>query len=273
MISYLDAHNHLQDEWLAPYRGEIFEALDAIGIGAAVVNGTNEADWPEVAALARRYRWIIPSYGMHPWYLTPRTPRWQERLLDFVSAGPCGIGEIGLDRWKEPYDIAEQAGIFKWQLTVAAERNLPVTIHCLKAWGALWDILKDNPVPERGFLLHSYGGPAEMLRGFIDRGAYFSFPGYFLGSRKEAKREIFKKIPQDRLLAETDAPAMRLPECYNRYPLPSTSEGQEVNHPANISAVYDGLAELLGLPAETLAPILAQNFRRLFGTPGQMNRG
>ena len=265
MIAYLDAHNHLQDEWLTPYRCEIFEALEKIGIGAAVVNGTNEADWPEVTALAQKHSWILPSYGMHPWYLSSRSPDWRERLLEQVSKGKCAIGEIGLDRWKEPYDLAEQIDIFQWQLDLAAERNLPVTIHCLKAWGALWDIIRRRPVPERGFLLHSYGGPAEMLGGFIDRGAYFSFPGYFLDPRKEAKRAVFKQIPQDRLLAETDAPAMPLPPAQIRYPLPDTAAGEPVNHPANIMAVYDGLAELLGLNTDDLAKILAQNFRRLFG--------
>lgn len=265
MIAYLDAHNHLQDEWLTPHRREIFASLERIGIDRAVVNGTSEADWPEVAALAAQYPWIIPSYGMHPWYLHRRTDHWREHLLERLSAGRCAIGEIGLDRWKEPYDLAVQTEIFTWQLALAAERNIPVTIHCLKAWGALWEVVRTHALPERGFLLHSYGGPAEMLKGFIDRGAYFSFPGYFLGSRKLAKRQTFKQIPSDRLLAETDAPAMPLPPEWERNPLPPTAQGDPVNHPANIVAVYEGLAEFLGTSTEHLATILAENFNRLFG--------
>jgi TatD DNase family protein len=266
MIAYLDAHNHLQDEWLTPYRQEIFGALSQVGIRAAIVNGTNESDWQAVADLAAEHPWVIPSYGMHPWYLHPRTNQWRESLLERVSTSKCAIGEIGLDHWKEPYDFDEQREIFVWQLALAAKRNIPVTIHCLRAWGALWEIISEHPVPECGFLLHSYGGSPEMLKGFIERGAYFSFSGYFLGARKEAKRATFEQVPLERLLAETDAPAMPLPPEWNRYPLPPTPEGESVNHPANIGVVYEGLAKIRNLPVEELANQIHQNFYRLFGS-------
>jgi len=104
-----------------------------------------------------------------------------------------------------------------------------------------------------------------MVDGFARRGAYFSFSGYFLNTGKQAKRETFRAVPVERLLVETDAPAMPLPRERNRFPLPDTPEGRPVNHPANIAAVYEGLAELLGWPPEKLAAQVAENFDRLFG--------
>jgi TatD DNase family protein len=261
----LDAHNHLHDARLAPWRSDILRALDRADVRAAVVNGTREDDWAQVAALASEFPWVVPSFGLHPWYVANRTPQWRERLRGMVDAHPeCGIGEIGLDRWIEGYDFPAQIECFTWQLELAAERNLPATIHCLRAWGALWDIVRERPVPARGFLLHAYGGPAEMVDGFVARGAYFSFSPYFLYARKGAQRDVFRAIPADRLLVETDAPDLAPPPERNAHPLPD-HEGKVVNHPANLTVAYDGLAEIRGWTIEGLSSRVTENYGRLFG--------
>lgn len=266
LINLFDAHNHLQDEWLRPYRADVLRDLAAAGVSRVVVNATAESDWDSVADLAREYPRVIPCYGLHPWYLKQRSPGWRERLQKLVGgASRCGIGEIGLDRWIRDFDIEDQREVFTWQLALAAERNLPTTIHCLKAWGALWDIIREQPVPACGFLLHAYGGPLEMVKGFVQRGAYFSFSGYFLNARKTAQRDVFRQIPADRLLVETDAPAMPLPPERRRGSLPDTPDGKPINHPANIVVAYEGLAELRGCSVESLARQVKENFARLFG--------
>jgi TatD DNase family protein len=262
-MKYYDAHNHLQDPWLSPNLPLVLPALERIGIAGAVVNGTAEADWEAVAQLAREHPWVIPSYGLHPWHIAGRTANWEQLLRAKLDEGGV-IGEIGLDRWKEGGDFADQELVFRAQLQIAAERNLPVTIHCLRAWGALWDIIRAGPVPARGFLLHAYGGPVEMIEAFAARGAYFSFNGYFLAGQRHKKRDTFREVPLDRLLVETDAPAMPLPPELTRYPLPDTAEGDPVNHPANIEVAYEGLAKFLGMDIEELARVAEANFWRLF---------
>jgi len=263
-LKYFDAHNHLQDEWLAPHLPRVLGTLDQIGIAGAVVNGTIDSDWSAVALLAREHPWIIPSYGIHPWRVRERVPDWAEQLCARLDAGGA-VGEIGLDRWKAGYDIEDQETVFRTQLQLAAGRNLPATIHCLRAWGALWDIVRASPIPACGFLLHAYGGPVEMIEGFASRGAYFSFNGYFLAEPRHKKRESFTQVPLDRLLVETDAPAMPLPPDLNRHPLPDTANGDPVNHPANITVAYQGLAKLRSMEIDELAQAVEQNFQRLFG--------
>jgi len=269
----IDAHNHLQDEWLLPHRSAVLRDLDSVALSRAVVNGTTEADWPEVAALAQQHSWVLPSYGLHPWFIAARTPHWRERLIEFLDRGHCAVGEIGLDRWIKAYDFEDQKRVFIAQLDLASERNLPVTIHCLKAWGALLEILRTRPVPERGFLLHAYGGPAEMVNDFVKLGAYFSFSGYFLHEKKAERRETFRLIPADRLLVETDAPAMPLPPERTRWPLPNAPDGTAINHPANIVSVYEGLAEIRNGTVEALTVQIAENFQRLFGKERQAKAG
>jgi TatD DNase family protein len=260
----LDAHNHLHDARLNPWREQIVSELRSIRLGGAVVNGTSEEDWPAVAALAKELPWVIPSFGLHPWHVNTRGPQWREALMAQVSAHPgCGIGEIGLDRWVEGHDLAAQAECFRWQLELAARENLAASVHCLKAWGALWEIVSAASVPERGFLLHAFGGPMEMVKGFVERGAYFSFSPYFLHPRKAAQREVFRAIPRERLLVETDAPDMAPPMERNPRPL-RIAPDRVLNHPANLDLAYDGLAELRGWNRDETATQMETNFVRFF---------
>jgi TatD DNase family protein len=268
-MRYFDAHNHLQDEWLAPYLPEVLRVLGEAGVAGAVVNGTVDGDWQLVADLAREHRWIIPSYGVHPWRVKEKSEDWLDQLRARLDEGGV-VGEIGLDRWKEVFDFEDQLGVFRAQLKLAAERTLPATIHCLRAWGALWDIVREERVPECGFLLHAYGGPGEMVEGFVKRGAYFSFSGSFLEEGRHKKRDTFREIPMDRLLVESDAPAMPLPPELNRYPLPNAEAGETVNHPANVTVAYEGLAEIRGMTLGELKKSVEDNFWRLFGKPADL---
>lgn len=260
-----DAHNHLQDERLAPWRDQIIAMLPRSGLAEMIVNGSCEEDWPQVAALARDHAWIRPAFGLHPWYVTERGPRWLQILRQHLQAHPRAvIGETGLDRWIENPDIDAQLECFRAQLALAVEFDRPITIHCLRAWGLLEATLRSATPPPRGFLLHSYGGPAEMIPTFASMGAYFSLSPYFGHPRKAAQLAVFKQVPPGRLLVETDAPDMWPPDEMNHRPL-RTRDGSSLNHPANIDVSYRLLAEVRGMPREELHAAVAANHRALFG--------
>jgi TatD DNase family protein len=259
-----DAHNHLQDDQFGSCSEELLSVTQKEGVAKMVVNGSCEEDWPKVLALARRHSQVIPSFGYHPWYVKQRSPDWQRYLIKFLDEMPSAVGEIGLDRWIANYDAPQQEEVFIWQLRLAATRNLPVSIHCLKAWGRLLEILQCEPRPKCGFVLHSFGGPKEMIPALAELGAYFSFPGYFARERKLKQRETFRAVPADRLLIETDAPDQLLPEHLSKYSI-TDSWGKALNHPANLGAVYTFLAEFLGKPIQNLAEEVEDNFLCVFG--------
>jgi TatD DNase family protein len=261
-----DAHNHLQDDRLAPHLGAVLAASRHEGVARMVVNGCCESDWPAVLELARACPEVLPSFGYHPWHIKERSANWQQVLRRHLDAVPSAIGEIGLDHWIKDYDAAGQEEVFSWQMRLAAERNLPVSIHCLQAWGKLLELLQAGPRPRRGFLLHSFGGPQEMIPALAGLGAYFSIPGYFAHERKARQREAFRRVPPGRLLIETDAPDQLPPPERNRYPLTDAKSGRPVNHPANLAAVYQFAAELLDIPLEKLAERVGENFQKLFGS-------
>lgn len=265
-MKLFDAHNHLQDDRFAGRQEEIVSAARAAGVAKMVVNGSCEADWPAVLDLARRFPdLVIPSFGYHPWYHGERTAGWQDRLREFLDVVPSAVGEIGLDRWKPELPWAGQEEVFIAQLRIAAERNLPVSIHCLQAWGPLVEILENEPRPARGFLLHSFGGSAETMERLAPLGAYFSLPGYFAQERKARQRGTFLRVPPGRLLIETDAPDQLPPPDRITHPL-AGADGRPLNHPANLPAIYAFAAELFGEPPASFAARIEENFSRLFTT-------
>ena len=262
-MPYYDAHLHLQLLPEIPGQDELSEYRDA-GIRKMVVNGSVEQDWEAVASLAQDSL-IRPAYGLHPWHVANQTDTWYEQLVEQLEKSPNAlIGEIGLDKWIRTSSLKEQIPVFKKQLDLALEREIPPTIHCLQAWGTLLEILRDRGPFSGGFLLHSYGGPAEMVESFAKLGAYFSLSGYFARSDKARKLEAFKVIPEERLLIETDAPDM-LPPPELRVMEEVDKEGKPINHPLNLIRIYDWAAKLRGSEPEAFQQQIEQNFLALFG--------
>lgn len=289
-MPFLDAHNHLHDERFLGRQSDLVAACRAAGITRMVVNGSCEDDWPAVANLARQHPdLILPAFGLHPWYVHQRSPEWFHALVHWLDVTPgATVGEIGLDRWiletptavgttfaaRPPAPLTEQIEVFQRQLALASERRLPASLHCLQAWGPLFECLRATRPPS-GVLLHSYGGPAEMVVPLARLGAYFGFPGYFLHARKTRQREVFRAVPADRLLAETDAPDQRLPPATDAFAATVWPAGARVeelagpgdtpaNHPVNLTLVYLGLAGLRRVPVTSLDAQLHENFLRLF---------
>jgi TatD DNase family protein len=263
-MGLIDAHNHLQDERLASSLDEIVSECERIGVRRAVVNGTHPRDWPRVAALAERYTWVLPSFGVHPWYIDGLTSECLEVLGAYLDRIPSVVGEIGIDHWREGIDRGRQEELFLAQLGMARERNLPVTIHGLKAWGRLLELLQAHGAPAAGFLLHSYSGPRELVGAFTDLGGYFSVAPAFFAPQRVAKLEVFRHIPVERILPETDAPDQG-PSLEMDLYRERAGRARKVNHPGNIQLVYTGLAELLKTSYEGIVDRMRDNFSRLFG--------
>jgi TatD DNase family protein len=260
MPVWTDAHNHLQDPRLGDPAPAI-AAMRSVGVGHCVVNATREADWQNVEKLAfANPDFVTPAFGIHPWQAHTATTGWQERLADLLVKYPHGsIGECGLDRWVSSPSIEIQTRVFHDQLKLAVEMNRPLTIHCLKAWGPLFEAFSEVPPPPR-FLVHSFSGSLETARRLIPLGAYFSFSGHFLHERKSSVLDVFRQLPADRILLETDAPDMRPPDDQVTHPMPPP-----LNHPANLPAIGMALAAALAMTPEDLAELTRVNTARCFG--------
>ena len=123
-----------------------------------------------------------------------------------------------------------------------------------------------HPAPDCGWMLHSYGGSAEMVEQWVNAGAYLSFSGNVAEEKRGKLRDALREVPLDRLLIETDAPDMLPPERIRHY---SVKHGEELlNEPANLPAIRDFIADVRDMDPAELERKTAENALRMFGGVG-----
>ncbi|XP_078165050.1 uncharacterized protein LOC144559792 isoform X2 [Carex rostrata] len=221
--------------------------------------------------MSDEYPSIIPSFGLHPWFVAGRSTNWFDTLKGFFIDTPyAAVGEIGLD--KSPHgktiDFTKQVEVFQQQLKLAKELQRPVSVHCVSAFGDLLKILKSvGPFPA-GVILHSYRGSAEMVPALSNLGSYFSFSGHNTSMKEETVKKILKSVPKDRILIETDAPdGLSNFDKESSIPVPDVADAS-LNHPANIHIVLEFMSMVLEMTKEEVAELSYQNAVCLFSYPG-----
>jgi TatD DNase family protein len=233
---YLDSHLHLQKNVDTLLEGA------KRGVQRMFCNATREADWQTVIDLAVGNKEVIPFLGIHPWFAETAGPGWEQRLMSRLQQNRAGIGEIGLDR-RCRADFSRQQQIFLTQLQLASALRRPVVIHCVKAWGALLEILEPFAASKRlpPAMIHSYGGSQETLRRLLKAGCFISYSCRIMAEAK--LQPCFLDTPPDKLLLETDAPgqAQKPPTTDADNPSP------ECHEPAAIIRLYAWAAATRGI--------------------------
>ncbi|KAJ8771335.1 hypothetical protein K2173_026512 [Erythroxylum novogranatense] len=298
-MKLFDAHCHLQDPRILSKTPHLIATAIETGVLRFAVNGVSEKDWRLVKELGERYPSVIPCFGLHPWFITERSPNWFVTLKEYFEATPsAAVGEIGLDKGShgKTIDFTEQVEVFQKQLELAKELNRPASVHCVRAFGYLLEIMKNTGPFPAGVILHSYLGSPDMVPEFTKLGAYFSFSGFLMSIKEQKAKQMLKAVSLDRILLETDAPDA-LPNkeldslslvagddfvterihsegensASSTDSLLATSDSgnqssskETFNHPANIHLVLGYVASLLDTSKEELAERTYQNAVRLF---------
>lgn len=243
-MKLFDSHNHLQSARFGKPVAELVREMKDVGIRGCVVNATKESDWDAVRDLAEEFpNFVRPAYGIHPWYADTATVGWEMRLLKILGENPLAtVGEVGVDGWVDSPTMEVQQKVFAIQAEIAAATGRVMTVHCLKAWDELFETMDQAERWPEKFLMHSFGGSIEIAERLLKRdGVMFSFSGYFLQQRKRKVLDVFKLLPKDRILLETDAPDMMPPEDFVEFLL-----GEEVNHPGNLGRIAEALEAEMG---------------------------
>ena len=247
-----DAHCHLQDERLAARLPEVLSRAERSGVRRMLCCGCHERNWDAVLSLAQAHPEIVPSFGIHPWYMDGRTDGWMETLKRFLAGQPSGVGEIGLDHAVNPRVDEEQESVFIAQLRLARRLQRPVSLHCRKAWERLLKILSQEGGVGWGGLIHSYSGSAELVKPLEEMGLYISFSGAITRFGNKRGRRALAAVSPGRLLIETDSPD-----------LPPIGAAGAVNEPANLALVASGVANILGRSPDWVAEQTFANASRL----------
>lgn len=288
MIKLFDSHCHLQDSRILNVAPRLIKEAVDTGVLHFAVNGVSEKDWHLVKEMSEAHPAVVPNFGLHPWFISDRTPNWLRTLKDFLASTPsAAVGEMGLDKgsFGKTIDFTDQVEVFRLQLQLAKEMNKPASIHCVRAFGDLLEILKsEGPFPS-GLVLHSFLGSAEMVPELSKLGAYFSFSGFLMSMKESKAKKMLKCVPRERILLETDAPDARPssvdPDSLFKVKTETADLNEEedsskerfqdeenVNHPANIHHILAYVARLLEMEEKEVAELSYGNAVRLFSYKG-----
>ena len=245
----IDAHAHLDK-----YGDALPKALGQIrDLSILTVAVSMDVDSYEVTrSIADGEPLILPSFGIHPW----EAGRYRERLrsLDsFLDSAPL-IGEIGLDRYfvRDSERYPSQDAVFAHCLDSAEGQGKVVNIHTTGAEAAVLEHLKPRSL--KGVIIHWYSGPLELVKDFLDLGAFFTIGVEVLCSPHI--QELAGAIPVDRLLTETDNPGGW-----------EWMEGEAV-FPELLSRVESVVASIRGLERGHLTRQVEENMSRLLSLGG-----
>lgn len=249
-----DTHAHLNAEQFDTDLEEVIARAKAEKVERIVVVGFDKPTITRAMELIEEYHFIYAAIGWHPVDaidMTEEDLSWIKELSSHEKV--VAIGEMGLDyHWdKSPKGVQKE--VFRKQIALAKEVNLPIIIHNRDATEDVVTILKEEGAEEVGGIMHCFTGSAEVARQCMDMNFYISFGGPVTFKNAKKPKEVAKEIPNDRLLIETDCPFLT----------PHPFRGKR-NEPSYVKYVAEQLAELKGLTYEEIASITTENAKRLF---------
>jgi TatD DNase family protein len=258
----IDTHCHIHEsEFFTPDEAEkaLNGAINA-GVSHILCVGTSLKGSKEAIEFTKKHADNCrASVGIHPHEaikLGAETINLQLKELEKLAKLPevAAIGECGLDFYyndkNESFSLQEQ--LLRGQLDIAQQLKLPVSFHVREAFDEFWTILDDYP--DIKGVLHSFTDRKEHLDNAIRHGLYIGINGIATFTSHSWQKELFKTMPIDKIVVETDAPFLT--------PIPKRGT---INLPENVIYITKFLADLRGEDVTTITRHTTTNARQLFG--------
>lgn len=245
----IDTHCHLDAAEFDADRDEVHAAALAAGVERFVVPAVAVANFPAVKVCVARHAGCAAAYGIHPLYVMQAAESDLAELRTWLRAErPLAVGEIGLDYYVAGIDPARQEYFYVEQLKLAREFALPVVLHVRRSIDSILKHLRRIAVS--GGIAHAFNGSRQQAEEFIKLGFKLGFGGAMSYSGSTRIRQLAASLPLESIVLETDAPDIP-PAWLNR--------GR--NSPAELPRLAGVLAELRGLPVETVIHQTGENAR------------
>ncbi len=243
---FIDSHAHMFDEKID------FEKIDLSLLDAIIVPSYSMENLDKVLNFCNKHKQCFCALGIHPFWCNNFD---SNKYVNTVLSNKCNVyavGEIGLDSLCE-VDYLKQIEVFKKQLKIAEEFNLPISVHLRtkQDFNSFFSIIKNYKIQ---CAIHCFNGDLEDCQQAVDNGFYISFATNITYKGNRHLREIAVGVPFENLLIETDSPSM-LPSCFKR---------KGINTSANIVYVAETLAKIKNCEVSFIAKKTFENANKLF---------
>jgi TatD DNase family protein len=251
----IDSHCHLYSD---QYDHDLEQVVRRAGtrLSAIVISAVDVESLEKSLAIRRKYPDLIyVSAGVHPREAAELTNEDRQKLwktIRHVRHEIVAVGEVGPDfhHIQDTQKHRRQLLLLEEALSIAEEWNLPLVVHARRAEPEALEVLSQSRTP---VMFHCFNGSKDIARKIAGHGFYLSFSALLLASVE--LREVVKEIPLEKILTETDSPALS-----PRFDTPR-------NEPVFVETIVSCIARLLGFSREKAAELTAANARRFYGLP------
>jgi TatD DNase family protein len=252
---FVDSHCHLNYKGLVEDQDAVLARAADAGVSAMLNISTRKREWADIIATAEKAPNIWASVGIHPHEADSHADVDTAQLVAAADHPKViAIGETGLDYFYDHSDREQQQASFRAHLVASRETGLPVIVHTRDAEEDTARILREEmgkgPFPG---VIHCFTASGEFADIALELGLFISISGIVTFKNAQDLRDTAARIPEKRLLIETDSPFLA--------PVPHRGKSCE---PAFVADTGRFLADLRGVSVERLAQTTAENFYTLF---------
>ncbi|NOK61166.1 MAG: TatD family deoxyribonuclease [Chloroflexi bacterium AL-W] len=252
-LQFIDTHVHLHLTQFDADRETIIEHAHTAGVQRMVEIGYDLVSSRAAVQLAEQHTELYAVVGIQPHYAAEADASWLAEIQHLAQHPKVvAIGEIGLDYYHDRAPHERQEQLFREQIALARELNLPVVIHSRDAQEDTIRILRDAACNQPG-IMHSFSGDWAYAEACLEVGFYLSFSGPVTFSKATALHHVAQHAPLDRILTETDSP----------YLSPHPFRGKR-NEPARVRLVTERIAKLRAMTVADVADTVWQNASTIF---------
>ena len=250
----IDSHCHLDHDPLFNNINEILNRSKSVGLKKLLTICTSNESFENIKKILDLDEIIYGTYGIHP-HETENNKVTKNVIIENIKKHPkiIGIGETGLDFYYNHSHKDEQIKSFKEHIEASIEVDLPIIVHSRSAEHQTFEILNEYKNQKPKILMHCFTGSYEFFKKMEKLNSYFSASGIITFSNSVDLQKTFSKIPNNKLLVETDSPFLA----------PAPMRGKK-NEPSFIKYTIKRLAELKELDETEMINITSKNFENLF---------
>ena len=250
----IDSHCHLDHDPLFNNINEVLNRSKSVGLKKLLTICTSNESFENIKKILDLDKIIYGTYGIHP-HETENNKVTKNVIIENIKKHTkiIGIGETGLDFYYNHSHKDEQIKSFKEHIEASIEVDLPIIVHSRSAEHQTFEILNEYKNQKPKVLMHCFTGSYEFFKKMEKLNSYFSASGIITFNNSVDLQKTFSKIPNNKLLVETDSPFLA--------PIPMRGKK---NEPSFIKYTIKKLADLKKIDEIEMINITSKNFENLF---------